>query len=134
MFRGHHLGTSQTCTPIIDFKWLTLVWYVVFAWISHWLIYFDAVRNSSSLEPKKIFFNIAVLEGNKKTKHFFSYIIQFASIVHWACLPRVVSRDGLFGLGSDSGQVRAGFGPKVEKNFGLNSGLRRTFCLRCTKK
>ena len=26
-----------------------------------------------------------------------------------------------------------GFGPKVEKNFGLNSGLRRAFCLRCTK-
>ena len=35
---------------------------------------------------------------------------------------RVVSRVGF------------GFGPKVEKNFGLKSGLRRTFCLRCTKK
>ena len=28
---------------------------------------------------------------------------------------------------------RVGLGPKVDKNFGLNSGLRRTFCLRCTK-
>ena len=28
---------------------------------------------------------------------------------------------------------RVGFGPKVGKNFGLNSGLRRAFCLRCTK-
>ena len=26
-----------------------------------------------------------------------------------------------------------GFGPKVDKNFELNSGLRRAFCLRCTK-
>ena len=26
-----------------------------------------------------------------------------------------------------------GFRPKVDKNFGLNSGLRRTICLRCTK-
>ena len=33
-----------------------------------------------------------------------------------------------------SGQAfRVGFGSKVNKNFGLNSGLRRTFCLRCTK-
>ena len=29
--------------------------------------------------------------------------------------------------------VRAGFGPKVDKNFRLNSGLRRAFCFRCTK-
>ena len=28
---------------------------------------------------------------------------------------------------------RVGFGLKVDKNFGLNSGLRRTYCLRCTK-
>ena len=28
---------------------------------------------------------------------------------------------------------RVGFGRKVDKNFGLNSGLRRAFCLRCTK-
>ena len=35
---------------------------------------------------------------------------------------RVVSRAGLFG-----------FGPKVDENFGLNSGLRCAFCLRCTK-
>ena len=83
MFRGDPLGTSQTCTPIIDFKWLTLVWYVVFVWISLWLIYFDAVTNSSSLEPpQKFFFNIALLKENQKTKHFFNYIIQFASIVH----------------------------------------------------
>ena len=38
---------------------------------------------------------------------------------------------------SPSGQLRvvsrAGFGPKLDKNFGLNSGLRRDFCLRCTK-
>ena len=27
---------------------------------------------------------------------------------------------------------RVGFGPKVDKNFGLNSGLRRAFCLRCS--
>ena len=27
---------------------------------------------------------------------------------------------------------RVGFGPKVGKNFGHNSGLKRTFCLRCT--
>ena len=26
-----------------------------------------------------------------------------------------------------------GFGPKVDKNFGFNLGLRHTFCLRCTK-
>ena len=45
---------------------------------------------------------------------------------------RVVSRAGLFGSGS--GRVRAGFGPKVDKNVELNSGLRLTFCLRCTKK
>ena len=32
-----------------------------------------------------------------------------------------------------SGRVRAGFGPKVDKNFGLNTGLRRPFCLRDTK-
>ena len=44
---------------------------------------------------------------------------------------RVVSRAGLFGSGS--GRVRAGFGPEVDKNFGLNSGLRCSFCLRCTK-
>ena len=25
---------------------------------------------------------------------------------------------------------RVGFGPKVDQNVGLNSGLRRTFCLR----
>ena len=37
---------------------------------------------------------------------------------------RVVSRAGLFGVG---------FGPKIDKNFGLNLGLRRTFCLGCTK-
>ena len=47
---------------------------------------------------------------------------------------RVVSRAGLFGSGSGSGRVRVGFEPKVDKNVGLNSGLRRTFCLRCTKK
>ena len=29
---------------------------------------------------------------------------------------------------------RVGFGPKVHKNVELNSGLRRTFSLRCTKK
>ena len=28
---------------------------------------------------------------------------------------------------------RVGFGPKVDKNFGLNLGLRRIFCLLCTK-
>ena len=28
---------------------------------------------------------------------------------------------------------QVGFGPKVDKNFGINSGLRRGFCLRCTK-
>ena len=28
---------------------------------------------------------------------------------------------------------RVGFGPKVAKNFGLNSGLRCAFCLRYTK-
>ena len=28
-----------------------------------------------------------------------------------------------------SGRVRAGFRPEVDKNFGLNSGLRRAFCL-----
>ena len=32
-----------------------------------------------------------------------------------------------------TGQVRAGFGPEVDKIFGLNSGLRRTSCIRCTK-
>ena len=26
-----------------------------------------------------------------------------------------------------------GFGPNVDNNFGANSGLKRTFCLRCTK-
>ena len=30
-------------------------------------------------------------------------------------------------------RVEFGFGPKVDKNFGLNSGPRHTFCLRCTK-
>ena len=38
---------------------------------------------------------------------------------------RVVSLAGLFGLGSGLGRVQAGFGPKVDKNFGLNSDLRR---------
>ena len=28
---------------------------------------------------------------------------------------------------------RAGFGPKLDKNFGIYSGLRRAVCLRCTK-
>ena len=28
---------------------------------------------------------------------------------------------------------RVGFGPKVDKNFGLNLGLRRAFCLKSTK-
>ena len=28
---------------------------------------------------------------------------------------------------------RVGFGPQVDKNIGLNSGLRRTFCFRCSK-
>ena len=28
---------------------------------------------------------------------------------------------------------RRGFGPKVDKNVVLSSGLRRTFCFRCTK-
>ena len=28
---------------------------------------------------------------------------------------------------------RVGFGPKVDKSFGLNSDLRLTFCLSCTK-
>ena len=46
---------------------------------------------------------------------------------------KVVSRSGLFGSGSGSGRVWFGFGPKVDKNFGLNSGLTRAFCLRCTK-
>ena len=32
-----------------------------------------------------------------------------------------------------SGRVWAGFGLKVDKNSGLDSGLRRTFCLKCTK-
>ena len=31
------------------------------------------------------------------------------------------------------GAFRVGFGPKVDKNFELNLGLRPTFCLRCTK-
>ena len=39
-------------------------------------------------------------------------------------LDRVVGRAGLFGSGS---------GLKLTKNFGLNSCLRRAFCLRCTK-
>ena len=34
----------------------------------------------------------------------------------------------------ESGRAfRIGFGPKVDKNFGLNSGLSRSFCRRCTK-
>ena len=28
---------------------------------------------------------------------------------------------------------RVGFGPKVDKIFGLISGLKRTFCLKCKK-
>ena len=28
---------------------------------------------------------------------------------------------------------RVGFGPKVDKIFGLISGLKRTFCLKCRK-
>ena len=46
---------------------------------------------------------------------------------------RVVSRAGLFGSVSGSGRVQAGLGPKVDKNFGLKSGLRRAFCLKSTK-
>ena len=38
-------------------------------------------------------------------------------------------------LDRNSAQIvsQVGFGPKVDKNFGFNSGLRRSFCLRCTK-
>ena len=40
----------------------------------------------------------------------------------------------LFAQSCKSGRAfRVGFGPKVDKNFGLNSGLRRAFCLECTK-
>ena len=30
-------------------------------------------------------------------------------------------------------RVESWAGPKADENFGLNSGLRRAFCLRCTK-
>ena len=35
----------------------------------------------------------------------------------------------IFNLIHNRVESRVGFGPKVGKNFGLNSGLRRTFCL-----
>ena len=54
---------------------------------------------------------------NKEQK----FILPWLEVVFWYHKPwfRVVSR--------------AEFGPKVDKKFGLNSGLRRTFWLRCIK-
>ena len=77
------------------------------------------------------------------------WVTAFRSPTHWSLLTtrclgeftilscrntrRIVSLSWLQSF--KSGQAfRVGFGPKVDKNFGLNSGLRRTFCLRCTKK
>ena len=35
--------------------------------------------------------------------------------------------------GKSGRAFRVGFGPAVDKNFGLNSALRCAFCLGCTK-
>ena len=50
---------------------------------------------------------------------------------------RVIRKNQIFNIWNHSCKsdraFRVGFGPKVDKNFGLNSGLSRAFCLRCTK-
>ena len=67
---------------------------------------------------------------SKLTANFCVFLRQAESVsaVVWfeAESVRVVSRARLCGSGFE-------FGPKVDKNFGLNSGLRHTFCLWCTK-
>ena len=62
-----------------------------------------------------------VIWGNTHDNHLKELII----LQNKAVKIRVVSRAGLFGSGS---------GPKLTNDVGLNLGLRRTFCLRCTKK
>ena len=52
----------------------------------------------------------------------------------WRRVKKLMLLKRITDLSSKSGGAfRVGFGPKVDKNFGLNSGLRRAFCLECTK-
>ena len=61
--------------------------------------------------------------------HASNPITEINKLSNAICLDIVIARVALFRVLSQTGL----FGPKVDKHFGLNLGLRRAFCLRCPK-
>ena len=64
-------------------------------------------------------------------------MIQVVLLSAKSCEDKKKKKNGLYrNLAQSCKSARAfrvGFGPTIDENFGLTSGLRRTFCFRCTK-
>ena len=111
------------------------------------LLFPTQTKRLTKFNPKMLYFK-SVLDLNSKHKEglnnlIFSIGFQMAlnmfngvkTAFLFKKLQKIAQRLGAARVRScKSGRAfRVGFGPKVDKNFGLNSGLRRSFCFRCTK-